>query len=98
MFILQVLFLLSGSGLAAVKKKPKTAPSLAAGILLLTYMLSIAIDLNEDIKSMKYFTPFKYFDAKNVMFGGELEAIFIILSVILTGALLLVTFSFYRKI
>ncbi len=97
MFILQVLFMVIGSALAAVKKKPKTAPSLATGVLLLTYMLSIAIDLNENIESMKYLTPFKYFDAKNVMFGGGLEVIFIIISMILIAALLLVTYSFYKK-
>jgi beta-exotoxin I transport system permease protein len=97
MFILQVLFMVIGSALAAVKKKPKTAPSIATGVLLLTYMLSIAIDLNEDIESLKYFTPFKYFDAKNVMFGGGLEVIFIIISMILIAALLLVTYSFYKK-
>ncbi|MEH7504515.1 ABC transporter permease subunit [Neobacillus drentensis] len=97
MFILQVLFMVIGSALAAVKRKPKTAPSLATGVLLLTYMLSIAIDLNENIESMKYLTPFKYFDAKNVMFGGGIEAIFIIISMILIAALLWVTFSFYKK-
>lgn len=97
MFILQVLFMVIGSALAAVKRKPKTAPSLATGVLLLTYILSIAIDLNENIESMKYLTPFKYFDAKNVMFGGGIEAIFIIISMILIAALLWVTFSFYKK-
>lgn len=97
MFILQVLFMVIGSALAAVKKKPKTASSLATGILLLTYMLSIAIDLNENIESLKYLTPFKYFDAKNVMFGGGLEASFIFISVLLIAVLLFVTFTFYKK-
>ena len=52
MFILQVLFMVIGSALAAVKKKPKTAASVATGILLLMYMLSIIIDLNENIKGL----------------------------------------------
>jgi ABC-2 type transport system permease protein len=91
------LFLVIGSALAAVKKKPKTAPSLATGILLLTYMLSIAIDLNENIESLKYLTPFKYFEAKDVMFGSGLEPISIIISVIVTAILLVVTFTFYKK-
>ena len=97
MFILQVLFLVIGSALAAVKKKPKTAPSLATGVLLLTYILSIAIDLNENIESMEYLTPFKYFDAKGIMFGEGLEPIFVGISVILIAALLFITFIFYKK-
>ncbi|WP_205419635.1 hypothetical protein, partial [Klebsiella pneumoniae] len=59
MFILQVLFMVIGSALAAVKKKPKTAASVATGVLLLTYMLSIVIDLNKNMDGLKYFTPFK---------------------------------------
>ncbi|MFB5193866.1 ABC transporter permease subunit [Neobacillus sp. KR4-4] len=97
MFILQVLFLVIGSSLAAVKKKPKTAPSLAMGILLLTYMLSIVIDLNEDMEGMKYFTPFKYFEAKNLMLGSGLEPLYIVISVIVAALLLAVTFTFYKK-
>lgn len=97
MFFLQVLFMVIGSALAAVKRKPKSAPSLATGILLLTYMLSIVIDLNEDMEGLKYLTPFKYFEAKNVMYGGGFEAVFVILSVVLIAALSVVTYVFYKK-
>lgn len=97
MFILQLLFMLIGSALAAVKKKPKAAASLATGVLLLTYVLSIAIDLNESIEGLKYVTPFKYFEAKNIMFGGGLELSFVILSVVVIVALTVVTYVFYQK-
>ncbi|MFB6804163.1 ABC transporter permease subunit [Peribacillus butanolivorans] len=97
MFFLQVLFMVIGSALAAVKKKPKTAASVAAGILLLTYLLSIVIDLNENLEGLRYLTPFKYFEAKNVMYGGGLDVIFVVISVILILTLLVVTYVFYKK-
>ncbi|MFJ7725923.1 ABC transporter permease subunit [Neobacillus sp. NPDC097160] len=97
MFILQLLFMVIGSALAAVKKKPKTAASQATGILLLTYMLSIAIDLNEHIEGLKYLTPFKYFEAKNVMFGGGLDFVFVVISTVLIAVLSYVTYVFYQK-
>ncbi|MFD6210197.1 ABC transporter permease subunit [Peribacillus sp. NPDC060253] len=97
MLFLQVLFMVIGSALAAVKKKPKTAASVAAGILLLTYMLSIVIDLNENIEGLRYFTPFKYFEAKNVMYGGGLDVLFVVISLILILTLLVVTYVFYKK-
>ncbi len=97
MFILQVLFMVIGSALAAVKKKPKKAASQATAILLLTYVLSVAIDLNESIEGLKYFTPFKYFEAKNVMYGGGLEAVFVIISVVMIAALSAATIIFYKK-
>jgi ABC-2 type transport system permease protein len=97
MFILQLLFMVIGSSLAAGRKKSKSAASLATGVLLLTYVISVAIDLNENIEGLKYLTPFKYFEAKNVMFGGGFEFIFVLLSGVLIAALTLVTFLFYKK-
>ncbi len=97
MFILQFLFMVIGSALAAVKKNPKTAVSLATGIILLTYILSIAIDLNETIEFLKYFTPFKYFEAKNVMFGGGLDLVFVLLSIVIIAILSYVTYVFFKK-
>lgn len=97
MFMLQLLFMVIGSAIAAVKKRPKTAPSLATGILLLTYLLSIAIDLSENMGGLKYLTPFKYFEAKNVMVGDGLDPVFIMISIILTTVLAAFTFVFYKK-
>lgn len=97
MFILQVLFLVIGSATAAINKNPKKAASLSTGILLITYILSIAIDINDQFENLKYLSPFKYFEAKNVMYGGGLEAVFIILSMVLIAALALVTFICFKK-
>lgn len=97
MFILQILFMVIGSSLAAVKKKSKAAASLATGVLLLTYVISVAIDLNENIEGLKYLTPFKYFEAKSVMFGAGFELIFVLLSVVLIAGLTVVTFVFFKK-
>ncbi|OLS41284.1 ABC transporter permease subunit [Bacillus sp. MRMR6] len=97
LFILQLVFLVVGSSIAAVKKRPKTAASITTGILLLTYILSVAIDLNETIESLKYLTPFKYFEAKNVMYGGGFEPIFIIISILIIATLSIVTYTAYQK-
>ncbi|WP_017382053.1 ABC transporter permease subunit [Paenisporosarcina sp. TG-14] len=97
MFILQLLFLAIGSAIASVIKKSKKASSLATGILLMTFMLSIAIDLNDKLDSLKYVTPFKYFEAKNVMYGEGFETVFVLLSVIIIVALFTLTFVFYKK-
>ncbi len=97
MFILQLLFLFIGTATAAVLKKSKTAASLATGILLLTFVLSIAIDLNDRLASLKYITPFKYFEAKNVMYGGGLDTVFVLLSAALIAVLVTVTYTFFNK-
>ncbi|MGO4269064.1 hypothetical protein AB4Z22_04335 [Paenibacillus sp. TAF58] len=76
MFILQLLFMVTGTSIAAVLKNSKKAASLSTGILRITFILSIAIDLNEKLESLKYLTPFKYYEAKNIMYGG-LDIIFL---------------------
>jgi ABC-2 type transport system permease protein len=97
MLILQVLFMVMGSAISALKRKSKKAASLSAGVMLLTFILSVVIDLNEDIKNLKYLSPFKYFEAKNVMYGGGVEPVFVVLSFFLIVVFTSVTYIFYKK-
>ena len=97
MFILQLMFMLIGTAIAAVSKNPKTATSISTGVLLITYILSMAIDLNGKIDNLKYLTPFKYYEAKNLMFGGGFQWSFVILSIIIISSMLCITYVFYDK-
>ncbi|MEK5440576.1 MULTISPECIES: ABC transporter permease subunit [unclassified Fredinandcohnia] len=97
MFILQILFLVLGSALAATIRKPKRAAPIATGILLLTFILSIVIDLSEKLEVLKYVVPFKYFTAENMLTGDGFEAVFVMISVCLTVILTALTYVFYKK-
>lgn len=97
MFILQLIFLFIGTAVAALSKNPKAATSLSTGLLLITFILSVAIDMNSKIENLKYLTPFKYYEAKNLMFGGGFDVIFVILSVLIITALFTATYVFYKK-
>ncbi|WP_028608542.1 ABC transporter permease subunit [Paenibacillus harenae] len=97
LFILQLIFLVTGTAIAAVYKKPKKAASLSAGVLLAMYLLSVAVDLNDGIKGLKYITPFKYFQASDMMYGGGLDTIYILLSAAIVVALFTLTIVFYKK-
>lgn len=94
--ILQVLFIVIGTAVAAVTKRPGKSSVIATSILLITFILSFAIDLSEKIEGLKYFTPFKYFDAKNVLENG-LEPLFVGISIGLILVLGVSTFRFYSK-
>ena len=60
-------------------------------------MLSIVIDLNENIEVLKYLTPFKYFEAENVMYGGGLDIVYVLISVVVIAVLAFVTYVFFNK-
>jgi ABC-2 type transport system permease protein len=97
LLFLQLLFMFLGSGIAATMKKPKAAVSLGTGMLLVTFMLSMIIDISGRMDSLKYFTPFKYYETKNILMDGSLDPIFVTLSVVIIGILLSITYIFYNK-
>ena len=83
LFILQVMFLFIGTAISALCRKPKSSVSITTGILLFMFMLSMAIDIQSNLEPLKYFTPFKYFEAKNLMYGGEFQLTFVFLSILI---------------
>ncbi|MBO9129397.1 ABC transporter permease subunit [Bacillus sp. 165] len=97
MLMLQLIFLAVGTAIAAAYKKPKKAASLSTGVLLIAYILSVAIDLNDKLEFLKYITPFKYYEAKNMMYGGGFETVFVLLSILIIVILFGLTFVFYKK-
>jgi ABC-2 type transport system permease protein len=97
MFILQVLFLFIGTGIASISKNPRISASAATTVLLVAFIISISIDMNSNLEGLKYITPFKYFVAEKIMYGGGLDPVFIVLSLVLIAALGCVTYVFYKK-
>lgn len=97
MFILQLMFMFIGTAIAAANKNPKAATGISTAVLLMTFILSIAVDMNSKIENLKYFTPFKYYDAKNLMYGGGFQSSFVILSIIIISVMVSITYIFYKK-
>lgn len=97
MFIIQLMFIVIGSSIAAINKKAKRASSISTGVLLSTFMLSILINTNDGFEKLKYITPFKYFEAKSVILENSFQPVFIILSIFIIAILLIGTYGFYKK-
>lgn len=97
MFILQLIFLSIGLALGAITKKSKVATSASTAFLLSTFLLSVYIDINGKVDFLKYFTPFKYFEAKNIIFGEGINYIYILLSVLIITASTFVTYKYYNN-
>lgn len=97
MFILQLVFLFIGTAIASVSKNPKISASAATTVLLVTFILSAVIDMNSSLANFKYITPFKYFQAQDMMYGGGLDPVFLLLSIVIIAVLTTVTYVFYKK-
>jgi ABC-2 type transport system permease protein len=80
LFIMQLTFLAIGVFLGCAMKRYKRASSVAVSLLLGTYFLSVVTSLDENLEFLKYFSPFKYFDAGVLLRESRLDVTFVGLS------------------
>ncbi len=97
MFIVQLVFLFLGSAIAAVGKRPRSAASLATTVMLVTYVVSIVVDINKNLGFLRYLTPFKYFAAAPVLDRMGYEPVFVVLSALIIVASVVVTYLAYDR-
>ncbi len=97
MFILEVIFLSLGLLLGCAMHRYKRSGSLAIAIILGTYFLSILSGMDERLTSLKYLTPFKYFDAAEIFRTGHLDFGYLLLSCLITAICLLGAYLTYNR-
>ncbi|MBN2677253.1 MAG: ABC transporter permease subunit [Anaerolineaceae bacterium] len=95
--LLQMVFLALGIFLGCALKRYKLAGSAAIAVILVTYFTSILSGLNKDLDFLKYFTPFKYFDAATMLRDNRLEWPFVLLSAGIIIVLLIGAHIAYRR-
>jgi ABC-2 type transport system permease protein len=80
LFIMELTFLAVGIFLGCAMKQYKRASAAAVSLLLGTYFLSVISGLNQHLGFLKYFSPFKYFDAGVLLRESRLDLAFVGLS------------------
>lgn len=96
MLALQVLFGAVGAFAAGVTGSYKRASGAATGVLLLSYVLSIVVDIAENWEPAAWLTPFQYYDAKDLLVLGYNPA-FPAITAVLVLLLLWGAYHYYRK-
>lgn len=89
---LQLIFFFVGTAVAAVSRRPKSSASIAASVLLLAFILTYFINFNADLDFLKYFTPFMYFDAKDILANQSLNIFCIGGSTVLISVLIITSY------
>jgi len=97
MFAIELIFLAIGLLLGCAMKRYKLSGSTAVGIILVTYFISIVSVLNENLDFLKYFTPFKYFDAGELFRRGTVDGIYLLLSAVIIVTCLAGAYWIYNK-
>jgi ABC-2 type transport system permease protein len=80
MFMIELIFLAVGLLLGCAMKQYKRSSSTAVAIILVTYFISIISVMQQKLDFLKYFTPFKYFDAGELFRSGRMDGTYLLLS------------------
>jgi len=88
MFVIELVFLAVGLLLGCAMKQYKRSAAVAVGIILTTYVMSIASLMQKDLDFLKYATPFRYFDAGELYRTGQLEGVYLAISAAIVVACL----------
>ena len=97
LFMIELIFLALGLLLGCAMKHYKQAGSSAIAIILAAYFLSVFSGMQERLNFLKYFTPFKYFDAVELFNTGKLNSTFMLLSAGIIVACVVAAYISYNK-
>ncbi len=97
MFLIELIFLAIGLLLGCAMKRYKLSGSTAVGIILVTYLMSVLSTMQEDLDFFKYLTPFKYFDAGELLRSGGLNAFYLLLSAAIVILCVAAAYWVYNK-
>ena len=97
MFVIELIFLALGLLLGCALKQYKRSGSTAVAIILTAYFVSVFSGLQEKLDFLKYFTPFKYFDAAVMLRDGKLDGMYLLLSAAIIVVCMAAAYYTYNK-
>ncbi len=97
LFIIELIFLAIGLLLGCAMQQYKRSASVAVGIILVTYFLSIIASMRQSLEWLKYFTPFSYFDASVMLSSGRLNSTNLVISAAIVVVCVVVAYLTYNK-
>lgn len=97
MFVIELIFLAIGLFLGSALKWYKRASTIAISIILATYFMSVISGMQQNLDFLKYFTPFKYFDAGELFNSGQLDTTYLLISAAIIAVCLALAYITYNK-
>ena len=97
MFFIELIFLAVGLLLGCAMKQYKRSGSTAVAIIMATYFMSILAGMQENLDFLKYFTPFKYFDASQLFINGKMDGVYLVISAVLIIVCVAASYLVYNR-
>lgn len=96
-FAIILIFLSIGMFLAALIRRHKISGGIGIALIFAMYIASVIAALSENVEFLKYFTPFKYFEAALMLRDLNIEPLYATLSVIFIILPLIGAYAVYDK-
>lgn len=97
LLLIELIFLSIGMMLAAVLKRYKISGALSISILMGMYLMYVLSSLSNKVEFFKYFSPFKYFEANQLLNELSFDWIYVGLSILMMLVGMIVTFVVYPR-
>jgi ABC-2 type transport system permease protein len=97
LLVIELIFLAIGLLLGCAMKQYKRSGSTAVAIILITYFLYVLASMQSSLDFLKFFTPFKYFDASQLLQTGYMDNSFLLLSAVIIVISLIGAYWIYNK-
>lgn len=97
MFAIELVFLAIGLLLGCAMKQYKRSGSAAVAIILVTYFMSVMAGMAEKLDFLKYFTPFKYYEAGELFRSGQLNGTYLLLSAAIVVVCIAAAYWIYNR-
>ena len=78
-------------------KQYKRSGSTAVAIILATYFISILSSIQESLSFLKYFTPFRYYDAGELFRNGTMDGTYLLLSAAIVVVCVASAYTVYNR-
>ncbi|MDD4311521.1 MAG: ABC transporter permease subunit [Eubacteriales bacterium] len=97
LLLTELLFLSIGAVIAVLARKIRSVSGLATAIGFAGFLLSALHSLLEE-ESLRYITPFQYYDTAKAFFNGAFEAKYALIGVALTLGLMAAAYARYTRV
>jgi ABC-2 type transport system permease protein len=96
-FLLHLTFAAIAFMLSSMMKKTRNILAVSLSIVIVTYFLNVFAGISEKLEVLKYFSPFKYVDAANIINDNVIETIYVFIMAAIIVISIFVAFMIYKK-
>lgn len=96
-WLLHLTFAAIGLLISVFVVKAKSVYPVSIGFVLVMYFINIMSSISEKLTNLKYFTPFKYVDAPDIIINEKIEPIYLIIMLIIITVSIAATYVLYNR-